>query len=355
MSLTKSLALELGDAAHPRQLHRARRHPDAGHRCGHAREDAAAGRRSRRRRRRRGDLPRVGSRAVRDGHDDSRRRRKSRGRRLGSRRVTEVGPPRENPRPKEQIREVRHRARRAQPALSSRRDDGGRSARLRVGMAAGAPRSSRVRCRVRRTRARTIRPSRPTRRSTTRSRTSASSRARPSACDSAPTCSTSGSAIRSPPRAVCRPSTCSRAVASSSVSARRGSKRNGTRPSSTSRRAVVGSTRRSNLQAPLHRGDDLASRRVLRLRRGRVRAQAGAEAVAADPRRRRIEGCAPAGGTFVRRLDRHGAHVRVGRGADRDAPHDAGRVRTRRRPVPDASRRSRSRRSTTCGAGRRSV
>ena len=45
--------------AHPGQLHRARRHPDAGHRRRAAGEDAAARRRSRRRRRRRGDLPRV--------------------------------------------------------------------------------------------------------------------------------------------------------------------------------------------------------------------------------------------------------------------------------------------------------
>ena len=45
--------------AHPRELHRARRHPDARHRRRHAGEDAAAGRRPRRRRRGRGDLPRV--------------------------------------------------------------------------------------------------------------------------------------------------------------------------------------------------------------------------------------------------------------------------------------------------------
>ena len=71
------------------------------------------------------------------------------------------------------------------------------------------------------------------------------------------------------------------------------------------------------LQAALHRGDDLAPRRVLLVRRGGVRAEAGAEAVAADPRRRRVEGGAAARGASRRRLDRHGAHARVGRGPDR--------------------------------------
>ena len=56
----------------------------------------------------------------------------------------------------------------------------------------------------------------------TRSRTSRSSRRRPNASASARTCSTSGCAIRSRRRAACRPSTCSRAAASSSASARRG-------------------------------------------------------------------------------------------------------------------------------------
>ena len=74
-----------------------------------------------------------------------------------------------------------------------------------------------------------------------------------------------------------------------------------------------------DLQAAVDRADGHAPRRVLRVRRGRVRAEAGAAAVAADPRRRRVEGRAPARGAARRRLDRHGAHVRVGGGADRDA------------------------------------
>ena len=50
------------------------------------------------------------------------------------------------------------------------------------------------------------------------------------------------------------------------------------------------------VQAVVDRGDDLAPRRVLRVRRGRVRTKARAEAVAADPRRRRVEGGAAARG-----------------------------------------------------------
>ena len=69
--------------AHPRQLHRPRRDPDAGHRRRHAGQDAAAVRGPRRRRRGRGRLPRVRLVALRHRHHDARRRRQPRRGRLG--------------------------------------------------------------------------------------------------------------------------------------------------------------------------------------------------------------------------------------------------------------------------------
>ena len=132
-------------------------------------------------------------------------------------------------------REVRRRARRAQPALPRRGDARGGGARLRVGVASRAPgvhphdeplaASGRGPSAgpARHADLRRVRVPR------------VSSRRAPSGSGSAPTCTTS--ALRHPftRRAACRPSTSSRAVASSSASARRGSKRSGSRPSSTSR------------------------------------------------------------------------------------------------------------------------
>ena len=96
------------------------------------------------------------------------------------------------------------------------------------------------------------------------------------------------------------------------------------------------------VQAPLHRADRDASRRVLLVRRGGVRTEAGAAAAPADPRGRRVEGRAAPGGAPRRRLARHGSHVRVGGRADRDAARAAApsTARGRRRSrLPDRDRR----------------
>ena len=112
------------------------------------------------------------------------------------------------------------------------------------------------------------------------------------------------------------------------------------------------------VQAALDRGDGHAPRRVLLVRRGGVRAEAGAAAVAADPRRRRVEGRAAPRRASRRRLARHGPHVRVGRGADRRTLRA---LLARVRPagaatrLPDRARRPGRRRAPTCAAGRTSA
>ena len=119
--------------------------------------------------------------------------------------------------------------------------------------------------------------------------------AAPSACGSARTSTTSACATRSRRRAACRRSTSCRAAGSSSASARSGSRRSGTRPSSTSRHAgrrvdeaIEVCKRLWTEETVTHHGE------FFYVRRGRVRAEAGAAAVAADPRRRRVEGRAAA-------------------------------------------------------------
>ena len=103
----------------------------------------------------------------------------------------------------------------------------------------------------------------------------ASSRAAPNACGSARTCSTSGCAIRSRPRAACRPSTSlsngrfefgiGASWLEEEWDADAARLRDARPPGRRGDRGV---------QAALDRGDDHAPRRVLLVRRGRVRAEA---------------------------------------------------------------------------------
>ena len=155
----------------------------------------------------------------------------------------------------------------------------------------------------------------PTRRCSTRSRTSRSSPRRRNASGSARTCTTSGCAIRSPRRAACRRSTSlSGGRFEFGIGAswlRRGVGRGRSRL-----RDARPARRRGDrgLQAPLDRGRRSRHHgEFFDVRRGRVRTEAGAAAVAADPRRRGVERRAAPRGSPRRRLDRHGPHVRVGR------------------------------------------
>ena len=121
-SLTKSLALELGAAPDPGQLHRARRDPDARHRrwrsgVRHAAADRAVTSTTSRRRPSylASDLS-----PVRHRHDDPRRRRQPRRGRLAPRRRRQL---RHRPRRHDRThdREVRHRARAGSTRRSSSR------------------------------------------------------------------------------------------------------------------------------------------------------------------------------------------------------------------------------------------
>ena len=126
---------------------------------------------------------------------------------------------------------------------------------------------------------RTTRPSRPTSRCSTRSATCASSPPAPSGSASARRCSTSGCGTRSSPPAPSPRSTCCRAAGSTSASAPAGWRRSGRPSASTSPAAVGGSTRPSTCAADCGPSTvDRAPRRVLRLRPGHVRAEAGAAA-----------------------------------------------------------------------------
>ena len=181
----------------------------------------------------------------------------------------------------------------------------------------------------------------------------------PNACGSARTCSTSGCATRSRRRAACRRvDICCRTAASSSASARRGSKRSGTRPqldfATRGRRvdeAIEVCKRLLTEETITHHGEFFSFDEVV------FEPKPRAAAVAADPRRRRVEGGAAPRGPARRRLDRHGAHVRVGarrRSTTLRAP--ARRVRPRdARAVPDRARRSGRVRRRRARAGKTSA
>ena len=239
-------------------------------------------------------------------------------------------------------REVRRRARRAQPALPSRRDAGGRGARLRVGVAArasrlhagdeplaapgrGPPAGPARRADLRRVRV----PRLPRGRGPTRAARHArlQHRAAPSVHDGA---------RRADRRHRCR------TAASSSGSARRGSKRSGTRRSSTSRRVAGGSTRRSRSasgSSPRRRSRTTASSsRSTRSCSSRSRVQqpwppilVGGESKAALRRAARLgDGWIGMAHTF------ESAAAQIERAARRCSPSTGGE----RRAVPDRARRS---------------